>query len=320
KIASARGVTAPAVVEVAEKAEADKAEAAAQVEAVGDTDFIRVSEEHEQFHTEQRYAEIIEGIGKALGLPLVDGMYDLRGAARDAPGRKIEKTMQRTDDRGKKKTVTISITKDGIFKIVDPEIVEGHAGRKRLAVYAKDDASAEHELAELNGWIKFAVAVGGGRVTREQILNREVNLSLFLREYMNADVGQYIKVKLMELQLHRDGLKAELAQAQKDKNEARVERLKEALQKQDLEIADAKSNIGLAALTQEFLIFKGSMEMLPDFIIKSTGGEQPTVSSILAGKGLRNRAGGYKLNMTRPLMSLCDALIENPGELSNEEI
>jgi len=161
---------------------------------------------HEDYHRRGMFADVISDIAREIGANVrADGRFDLRSVVENAPGRRIKTS------HGE-----IYITEDGILVIIDSKFKKDHAGRGELAIYARTEAKAQHELTELRGWIEFTV--NKGLATREAILNGEVDLGQILRNYMNGIGENLTPMQLVNRRqeifrqrdrLHQQGLEAE---------------------------------------------------------------------------------------------------------------
>ena len=102
--------------------------------------------DHEIFHLQGDFKRVLLAIGNELGIK----------------GQSVIVKKLREKFKGKAKTIktghgSVRLEEDGIMVIVDERFKKDHAGRKLLTVYARNEAKAQHELAELRQWIKHAL-------------------------------------------------------------------------------------------------------------------------------------------------------------------
>ncbi|MGD2279422.1 MAG: cellulase family glycosylhydrolase, partial [Candidatus Omnitrophota bacterium] len=124
------------------------------ISSEGAEDFTR--EGHEDFHREGKFAEVIESIAQELISKRIslkkrhDGRWDFKKALDKKWGKRIETSCGelRIDEVSK------------ALVIIDDRFEKDHVGRNEYAVYARNEAKAAHELAELHLWIHFAVQLG----------------------------------------------------------------------------------------------------------------------------------------------------------------
>ncbi|MBI4743501.1 MAG: VWA domain-containing protein [Actinobacteria bacterium] len=118
---------------------------------------------HGEYHTAGRFAETIAKIGQELEITPVAGEYDFRKFLTD----------KRVTEYEQGNTV-IRIEDDGVLTIIDPRFGKDHAGRRRMTVYARNKAKAQHELAELRAWIKYAEDIL--HITRDDIKDGKLTI------------------------------------------------------------------------------------------------------------------------------------------------
>ena len=162
--------------------------------------------EHEAYHKEGKFAEVIKAIAEEIGAKqkLEDGSYDLRTVVQEA------------GDRIKTSYGELRIESDNVLVIIDSRFQKDHAGRGEYAVYARNESKAQHELAEIRGWAKFAQDIY--IVTAQDI--QEGRLGSKIRAWMNktnamgnrrgtvlSQKQDFIRSKSEEF--HRTGLEAE---------------------------------------------------------------------------------------------------------------
>ncbi len=134
---------------------------------------------HEQFHERGQFRHVIWQIVEELNrrhqfvtLRQADGRYDLRGVVSRAGG--AISLSARTQLR---------LEPDGILVLIDPRFAADHAGRDEFAVYARNEAFAQHELAELRAWAAFAQGQG---MWAPGVAGSD-GLGQALRDWMNAE-------------------------------------------------------------------------------------------------------------------------------------
>ena len=105
--------------------------------------------EHERYHEAGQFSQVIQSIASEIGITDYDPLkgYDLTNAVRRAGG-KISSPQRE-----------LRLEDDGILVVIDKRFEKDHAGRGsyQLAVYARDEAKAQHELAELREVIVIAL-------------------------------------------------------------------------------------------------------------------------------------------------------------------
>lgn len=100
---------------------------------------------HEEYHRAGDFKNVIESIAKELEIkPNDKGEYDFREYLKGKNIKRIETS------HGEVRI------EDEILIIIDSRFKRNHAGRKRLTVYAQNEAKAVHEKHELGLWIEHA--------------------------------------------------------------------------------------------------------------------------------------------------------------------
>ncbi|HOW43197.1 MAG TPA: cysteine peptidase family C39 domain-containing protein [Candidatus Omnitrophota bacterium] len=153
--------------------------------------------QHEAYHEAGKIAQTIDTLGNEIGAgKRSDGRFDLRARVEKAGGR-IQ------TEHGE-----LRIEADGTLVIIDGRFEADHAGRGENAVYARDEAKARHELAELNAWKQFAKEKG--IVTDRDIADGKLGDKL--REWMNdkeAGAERQREIAQKAQEFHNEGLRAE---------------------------------------------------------------------------------------------------------------
>ncbi|MCA9393437.1 MAG: metallophosphoesterase [Candidatus Omnitrophica bacterium] len=118
-------------------------------ELVTATAFARAS--HLFAHQQGGFAPILADIAAEIGIVESDGVYPFVPEVRARGGRIALANGGR-----------LELTADGILTVIDPRFQGDHAGRGtyQLAVYARNEAKARHELAELRALIATARELG----------------------------------------------------------------------------------------------------------------------------------------------------------------
>ncbi|MBZ0166813.1 MAG: hypothetical protein K8I00_08395, partial [Candidatus Omnitrophica bacterium] len=157
---------------------------------------------HTLWHQQGAFSPVIDDIAAELGLSLSGNDYPLSREVRARGGSILLKSGGR-----------LELTSDEILLIIDPRFAADHAGRGayQLAVYARNDVKARHELAELRFLIQAAREQGILLAT-----DRSDRLSQRLREWANATTindterrDRQNQLIVMADQAHRQGLIAE---------------------------------------------------------------------------------------------------------------
>ncbi|MDD4202741.1 MAG: metallophosphoesterase family protein, partial [Candidatus Omnitrophica bacterium] len=157
--------------------------------------------DHDIFHIKGDFSSILFRIGQELNIKGIDVVKKIR---EKLDGRtKIIKT-----ENG-----SVRSEQDGIIVIIDSRFKKDHAGRSLSAVYARNEAKAQHELAELRGWIEFAK--DNGIATDEEIekglLASKLKTYFGLLATSSKELRQQKQAELKGLidKFHQKGIEAE---------------------------------------------------------------------------------------------------------------
>lgn len=170
-------------------------------------------QKHEQYHREGNFYEVISDIGEEMrkkGYNVFrndDGNWDLRKVLAATETKTIilregkKEMMGSAPEISELRLEEVKLAKGGtvtILIVVDNRFQRNHAGRRRLALYSKDEAGVVHERSELIAWLNYAC----------------VELKMSMSDVSNGMLNKWIeenndKAKVLEKEFHEAAQKEE---------------------------------------------------------------------------------------------------------------